>query len=286
MRTRIKYTSIVCGFFVALGATALLSVPSNAIAGFYKCVDDNGSTTYSQTPCPIDEMTAKVINSGGAPTDPGDCKIAQRFMAKTAKQMLAGASSATVYDSYGGIDSIPRTSVALINYVYTFQHNKEVSAERITGLSMARCRSGSFGSTTCDDFPFSYIESQGGCELAASGAAPAQYPTSGAGADGQGLPQNLNLEALQGLDLNNLQNMDLQALQQRLAQMQNGGADTAGGVDLQAAQALPNKQALCQNKLKSKIENVELSMRNGASAAQQDSLRQQRRNLQKRLSKC
>jgi len=270
MKIRIGNLVMAHTLFAAIVGVVILGFSTGATAGFYKCVDGSGATTYSQTPCPEDEMTTKIINSGGAPTNPGDCRIAQHFMAKTSRQMLQGAPSDVVYNAYGGIDSIPRTSVALINYVYTFQYNKQVSAERITALSMARCKSGSFGSTTCDDFPFSYIESRGGCEAAATGVQSHSAMSS----------DEYDSETPTG-------GVDINALQQTLQALQaQAGQSNPSSTNAVATPALQRTKSECINKVGIELSNVTSQMRSGGSASQQDSLRAQKRKLQKKLSAC
>lgn len=251
------------GAALIVGMASLFLFVGQAHAGFYKCIDNDGNTTYSQTPCPIDEKTDKIISAGGSSSSNNDCRIARHFMSKTAKQMLRGQSSSEIFGQYGGIDSIPRTSVALINYVYTFQYNHKVTAERITSLSVARCQSGSFGPTQCEDFPYPYIDGLGGCERAALG------PYQG---DSQANQQRSEEDGEQ-------------PYAQRV-QQSTSGLNFGNQIGTGSSQAVQTAKINCIIRTESELASINSRMRGRLSATEQDSLRSRKRALQKKLSNC
>lgn len=140
--------------------------PGTASAAIFKCVGANGEVSYDQSPCPVEDKTAKVINVGSKSKTKYNCRIANNFARRTAMSMRTGQSSGEVFDSYGGIDAIPRTAIGVINYVYTHKGNVDTGPQRITALSAARCSGGSYGPVECDDFPYGFISELGGCDAA------------------------------------------------------------------------------------------------------------------------
>lgn len=182
----IKLTPLSLSVLGTVLSLSALFYTDNTQAAIFKCVDANGATSYNQTPCPTETQTQKVIAKSGSSSNAKsatDCRIANNFARRVATQMIAGTPSGTVFDSYGGIDSIPRTSVGVISYVYTHNGNQDNNIERITSLSAARCSAGSYGAVSCDDFPHSFIAEFGGCEMATKKMMPqasAEHPEPGA----------------------------------------------------------------------------------------------------------
>ena len=156
---------IVAGFALLLGAALILSTPAEA--AIFKCVTSAGETTYTSTPCAQDQSTRRI--SSNASTVPGqDCRIAQRLAFETSYRMKKGETSATIYDGYGGLNSLSPLVISLVNYVYTFEGNNDVSASRIATLATEHCQVGSFGSKArhCDSYPYEFLERLGGCSAA------------------------------------------------------------------------------------------------------------------------
>ncbi len=165
--------SSTTGLVSGLTLTALIALgsalsPNSALAAIYKCVEANGSTSYKQTPCAAHVQQAKLLDSVSSNREIMDCRIANNFARKTAMSMRLGQTSGNIFDSYGGIDAMPNTSIGVINYVYTHKDNVDITTDRIASLSAARCSAGSYGSVGCDDFPYSFISELGGCEKATS----------------------------------------------------------------------------------------------------------------------
>ena len=78
--------------------------------------------------------------------------------------MQAGSRSDELFDRYGGLDSLSKGSINIINYVYGYRSNGGVSAERIAALTQAKCRARALGEVSCESLPLSYTDSIGGCD--------------------------------------------------------------------------------------------------------------------------
>lgn len=153
------------GLLITIVGASMLA-PTVANAAIFKCVGVEGEVSYNQTPCPVEQETAKILSTASASGAKFDCRIANNFARKTAMQMQTGQSSGDMFASYGGIDAIPSTAIGVINYVYTHKGNQETSSQRIAALSAARCSGGSYGPVGCDDFPYGFVAELGGCEMA------------------------------------------------------------------------------------------------------------------------
>jgi hypothetical protein len=77
--------------------------------------------------------------------------------------MRAGAGSGEIFSRYGGIDSMSRGAVNVINYVYTFRTNESVTVERIGGLSAAKCKAKAFGTFACRSLPPTVRKAESAC---------------------------------------------------------------------------------------------------------------------------
>lgn len=152
-------------FAYALVATLLLSTSyqTPVHAGIFKCVANDGSITYSQSECPANNRTAKVLSKSGGSRPSVNCEIARGFIDYTIKDMRAGVSSFDVIKRYGGQSHISRVASTIINYVYGYKNNDTAVPSRIQGLAMKRCRAGNFGVPTCNALPAAFVNEQGGC---------------------------------------------------------------------------------------------------------------------------
>ena len=136
------------------------SVPGRA--DVFKCTAEDGGLTFQQTPCPeqkVEKVATQAVAEKGL-----DCSFANRFAASTARLMRAGVKSDEVFDRYGGLDALSRSSIGVINYVFSFRTSDDVTVERIAELSGAKCRVGSFGDAKCETFPLSFTDGIGGCD--------------------------------------------------------------------------------------------------------------------------
>jgi hypothetical protein len=66
-----------------------------------------------------------------------ECSLASRFAVTAARHMRAGSRSDEVFNRYGGLDSLSKGSIGVINYVYSFRTNNDGSEEGIGGCGAA-----------------------------------------------------------------------------------------------------------------------------------------------------
>ena len=120
---------------------------------------------YSQTPCDV-QGNANVNMAGfSSQSTDMDCDYANGFALSTARRMRVGISSAEVFDLYGGVDVLSTGTRGVINYVYDFYTNGDVSVEQIAVLTEAECQTRSLGIFNCESLPSTYTETIGGCPV-------------------------------------------------------------------------------------------------------------------------
>lgn len=249
----VYHTLAIC--CLMLGTTA-------AEAGIYKCVDTSGNTSYSQTACP-DGGDVEAIETQAGATRSGNCRITRNFAWQTAKSMQDGALSGQIFDQYGGINALSPTSIALINYVFTYKHNYEASAARITELAVRRCEVGSFGNTDCDQFPVRFVDELGGCHGSAVFQANNQKTESPSFDNEQ---QSSNVPG-------------------QPAAIQLAGVNTAQPQADLLSQGVESA-AECRGRVQLSIDRVYLQMRRSHSINEQDRLREEKRTLGKEMRRC
>lgn len=149
-------------FSYGLLTMALLFAHTEVPADVYKCTDADGSLTYQQTPCP--EQKVEKLDIKESERAAPNCLYANRFAVSTARLMRAGAASDEVFNRYGGLDSLSKGAIGVINYVYSFRSNNDVSIERIAGLTQAKCQARSLGDVSCEVLPISFTQRSGGCD--------------------------------------------------------------------------------------------------------------------------
>ena len=135
----------------------------DANADIYKCTDVDGNVMYSQTPCK-NQASESVGRTDSKSANVMDCSLASRFAITTARHMRAGSRSDEVFNRYGGLDSLSKGTIGVINYVYSFRTSANVSEDRIGVLAQAKCRARSFGDVSCEALPLSFIQGLGGCD--------------------------------------------------------------------------------------------------------------------------
>jgi len=148
-------------FIYGMVTTGLLVTSAPVRADVFKCTAEDGGITFQQTPCP--EQKVERVQTEARAEAALDCSFSNRFAVSTARLMRAGVKSDEVFDRYGGLDALSRSSIGVINYVFSFRTNDDVTVERIAGLSDAKCRVGSFGDANCEALPLSFTEGIGGC---------------------------------------------------------------------------------------------------------------------------
>lgn len=248
--------SMICG----LGLLAGTLSPTVAEAAFYKCIDASGGVTYSSSECPTNEQVAKVIQ-GSASRAALDCRIARNFTHQVAPMVARGASPDSAFNRYGGINALSPTTIGLINYLYSFKNNRDMSAARMSNLAISRCENGSFGPADCGQFPIGFVDELGGCEGALVLGGTQLHPTS------------RRLEQREATYANTQQHRSPSAarpIDPRIAQQQRQR----------------DKIELCRTRVRKKIDKVNRKMRNATSASSQDSLRAERHSLGRQLNQC
>lgn len=235
-------------FIYGMLTISLLAAAPAGHADVYKCTAEDGSLTFQQTPCP--EQKVEVVDTQEtAPVDL-DCRYASRFADFTARYMRAGVRSDEVFTGYGGLDALSRPTIGVINYVYSFRTNKDVSEERIAGLTQSRCQAGSFGDASCAAFPSSFTDNLGGCDGELLQEPAAQDVTAAA----PGMPEDRSAPATQ---------------QQAVATGRSA-----------------EETAACKQHYRDTIDEIDAEMRRGYSSERGEVYRQRLRQLTESLRAC
>lgn len=247
----------ISGRALWLPAILLALAPAAGIAQVFKCTDDDGAVIYKQTPCAKAVAAPASPQAASAEEDPLDCGAANRFAGVVARYMRAGSSSNEVFDRYGGIDSLSRGTVGVINYVYSFRTNESITIERIAGLSQAKCEAEAFGMLQCESLPLSFTESQGGC-----GESDEDSGEAGGGphAAARALP------------------VEPTAPENRSRVAYARAPEPAGRPDAAVEH--------CKNMYRDQIEAIDAQMRRGYTAEQGERYREQLRGLTQKLRGC
>lgn len=230
--------------------------PVTGLAQVFKCVAANGELTFSQTPCPEEDSKVTVQKTvTSSSSEPDACQYAHRFALATAEEMQAGTSSAAVFDRYGGLSALSRGSVSLISYVFQYRTNKDVSAERVAALSVAKCRARSFGDVGCEELPVAFTSRLGGCELGEDSTGPG------------GLPFVSTVPAA--------------------GYAEQEASPNSQQAQIREARALEEQRRNeCRDRLRGQIDSVNSQMRSGYSGSQGQTMRDRRRDLEERLRDC
>ncbi|MDJ0940642.1 MAG: DUF4124 domain-containing protein [Woeseiaceae bacterium] len=238
---------------LVLAALGLL--PAMAGAQIYKCEQDDGTLAYSQTPCPDKPSTQ--IDAGNSSDSEVDCRLANRFAFRAARYMHGGLSSDQLFTQYGGLDSLSKGTLGLINYVYTFRTNSDVSAERIASLTEAKCEAGSLGDVSCDALPLSYTEPLGGCDPETGALAEADPDEAPVSTFSETVPAVESGEAA-------------------TSRPRSGGAD----------EQVSARRAACEKSTRDRIDAIDAAMRRGYDSEQGERYREQLRELTRQLREC
>lgn len=151
---------------------------SAAQAQIYKCVADDGGVSYSQIPCP-EEKSEALQHISARSSAAADCRWASQFANDVARRMRSGKDSASLFDLYGGVDSVSKGTVNVINYVYRFRSDESIPVERIASLAGNMCKAGSLGDVSCESLPYGQDPTGQRCnpEVADAEAATARTAT-------------------------------------------------------------------------------------------------------------
>ncbi len=160
-----KHRTMTASSLPVIGALFLAWLPfSTATAATYKCIDESGGVTYSQTPCPKNQTTDKLLKSAKKPVRSEDCKFAGAFAQMTFRQMRSGLSTQQLFDRYGGVNNLSQGTRGVINYVYSLKYSTTMRADRIAELTIAKCNAQAFGQVACTDFPAQFQEMIFSCD--------------------------------------------------------------------------------------------------------------------------
>ena len=253
------YITVPIVLTIAMAATS----PTATQAAIFKCVDASGNTTYSGTECPPAESTQRISKTATAL--PGlDCRIARKLAHTTTRRMKAGESSDSLLESFGRIDSLSTFTINLVSYVYSFEGNHNLSANRIATLATERCQVSAFGSdaASCAAYPSSFIQELGGCATAPSDKGENHEETR----------------------------------RQQLAEryLKTTGGETAAYEPPELAEARPSatptptnrQKSACLLRVSKDIESIQMLMKSAHSTSAQDSLRIKVQQLKQQLREC
>ena len=237
-----------------LSVAVALLICASAHGQVFKCTDTDGGITYQQTPCPAVKSESVTIDAPRPESTGLDCTYASRFAVVTARLMRGGMRSDEVFDRYGGLDSMSRPTVGVINYVYQFRTNESVSIDRIAGLARAKCSVKSFGDARCESLPISFTDSIGGCDAGAESGERSEY---------------------------------VAALAEEPAQQATAASRQPPRPNLMAASALSEEATQsCKKHYRDSIDEIDAAMRRGYSSEQGEAYREKLRALTTKLREC
>ena len=175
LRSKKPATSLRRSILPGLWLLLLPTLP--ALAQIYSCPAANGTVTYRQTPCPeaLPESPAEAADTPAEEPPAGanaDCEAAGRLAFATARLMQGGLGVDDSSRELGG-QTLPAEARKLIDSVYAFRDDADLSAERIGALSETLCRGGSFGELNCNILPAGNARRAAGCAAQAQTAAAA-----------------------------------------------------------------------------------------------------------------
>lgn len=263
-----KFTLVLTIVFVPV-----LLISYNVHAGTFKCKDKDGGITYSQVACPKHETTDKVMNKkNNQISSSSNCVHVRMFAKDTADFMKNGADSDEVINHYGGVNSISAGAMIIINHVYGYRLNNDISAKRIGELAQTKCEANSFGQIGCEDIPTSYAELMwGGCDdvngnveysrikVIAGEREKLRYQTS-----------TQREEALESLEI----------------QRQKENKERAKRIEKKIASQAAMDSMQCKDYYENKIDHVNKQMREGYSSEQGEIYREKLRHLRNQRNQC
>lgn len=123
------------------------------MAKTYKCIDEKGRTSYSQTPCATGAEENELTLDRHGQADAEVCAEVRQFAVKVGKSMRRGNHSSEVIAQHGGLETIAKPALGIINYVYSFRANVLISVDKVASLSVVKCNNGGFGQVRYADIP-------------------------------------------------------------------------------------------------------------------------------------
>lgn len=145
--------------------TGLLSVlvfflSGQVMARVYKCKDADDNITYSQTTCVASSEQKQLSYShigssdNSLSVDAATCRMVGEAAHEVFYDVKAGKDAQAIFNRYGGLNGMNPRMLNLINYVGGFRSHGDISSERVSQLSISKCRNGGFGPITVDDLQF------------------------------------------------------------------------------------------------------------------------------------
>ncbi len=250
---QIKFAVILSG---ALAFS--LSLPANSAV--YKCKDKQGHVSYSQMVCPEEAEVDKIIKlQGGRKASERDvqCGLVKSFAAEVGIAINKKQNVNDLYARYGGMKQLSPTALKIIRSVYDYQSKPYKTVQNSVEHEKERCLSEIYGVPDCSEFPLQFITSYGGCSQAAD--------------------TNLRLKRMSANSSDSKLRSDNNKTNQRVASAANAA---------RKRQQQSEQEDACKASVKMAIRRNESEARGSLSASEQDQLRQKRRSLKERLSRC
>ena len=171
----------------AVIALCAFVVPGDVYADVHKCADADDNIMYSQTPC--ESQNSSNVNMVGfsAQSTEMDCSYANQFALSTARRMRVGTNASEAFNRHGGIDALSKGARGIIDRVYSYWTNGDISVEQIAARTGVECQAGTLGIVNCEALPPTYTESIGGCPVTDTGRAE---PAERASPSAQTVPAN------------------------------------------------------------------------------------------------
>lgn len=248
----IRVAVILSGAF-ALG----LSLPANSAV--YKCKDEYGHISYSQSVCPEETKVDKIIKlrgSSAASEHDVQCGLVKSFAAEVGIAVNNKRTLNDIVGLYGGVNQIPAVSLKIVRSVFEYQSKPYKTVQNSVEFEKQRCLSEVYGVPHCSDFPVSFISTYGGCSAAAD--------------------TNLRLKRMSANSSKGKLLRDKKKTRQQVASAtrnaQNRYAD--------------ERKKGCEEPIKQAIRRNQQEARGAQSVAKQDQLRSKKRMLRERLARC
>ncbi|TDJ63251.1 MAG: hypothetical protein E2O37_09135 [Proteobacteria bacterium] len=155
--------------FYAVFALCVFVVADDVRADVHKCADADGNIMYSQMPC--ESQNNANVNRAGffSRSTEMECGYANQFALSTARRMRVGTNSSEAFNRHGGIDALSKGARGIINHVYSYWTDSDISVEQIAARTEDECQARTLGIVNCEALPPTYTESIGGCPASDAG---------------------------------------------------------------------------------------------------------------------
>ncbi|MDO6461576.1 DUF4124 domain-containing protein [Granulosicoccaceae sp. 1_MG-2023] len=146
----------------------LLCTPLFAHSAVYKCLDEIGRVSYSQSACEADQQVEKILRvSVNERRGEVQCGILKNFVAEVGIGIEQGKSAPEVAEPWGGEDALSSLALKVIRSVYEYQRPENFKqTEDSIEHEGSRCQALEYGYPSCADFPVEFVSQYGGCDAA------------------------------------------------------------------------------------------------------------------------